>query len=117
MYTSPLTNVSYYFNNSGGGQSFSEAEASCLENGGHLAAYASLDEQLEVERYFIDYGWWAPYYQKVGASRSAAASRISPCLWHGLAQQVLCCQSPAAASTNHHPLRPSRAGILDGLQG
>jgi hypothetical protein len=73
MYTSSLTNMSYYFNNTGGGLSFSEGEAYCLENGGHLVAYVSLEEQLEVEKHFIDYGWWAQYNEKVGAREGQGA--------------------------------------------
>jgi hypothetical protein len=75
MYASSLTNVSYYFNNTCGGLSFSEAQATCLENGGHLVAYASLEEQLQVEKHFIDYGWWAPYNEKVGARKRRRCQR------------------------------------------
>jgi hypothetical protein len=39
-----------------------QAEASCNRYGGHLAAYTSLEEQMEVESFFIDGGWLLPKY-------------------------------------------------------
>jgi hypothetical protein len=42
-----------------------EAEANCNRNGGHLAAYTSVEEQMEVERFFIDGGWLLPKYHIV----------------------------------------------------
>ncbi len=37
-------------------RSYSEAEASCKLQGGHLASYGSVDEQYEVESYFMSQG-------------------------------------------------------------
>ena len=45
---------------------FAEGEQACRDNGGHLVAYLSLEEQLEIEKHFTDYGWWLPYYHKAG---------------------------------------------------
>ena len=71
-YTSSVTNVSYFMNTTSDGMTFNDAEQSCLENGGHLVAYASLDEQTEVEKYFMDRGWWLQYYQKVSVQTGPA---------------------------------------------
>jgi hypothetical protein len=32
------------------------AHANCNRNGGHLAAFTQLEEQLEVEKYYTDLG-------------------------------------------------------------
>ena len=42
--------------------SFSSAEQFCQGQGGHLAAFNSLEEQLEMENYFIEKGFLLPYY-------------------------------------------------------
>jgi hypothetical protein len=65
-YTSKLTNVTYFMNTTGSGLPFTEAQTQCVDNGGHLVAYLSLEEQLEIEKHFTDYGWWLPYYHKAG---------------------------------------------------
>jgi hypothetical protein len=38
------------------------AEATCNQQGGHLAYYASLAEQQEVEQYYISNGYLFPTY-------------------------------------------------------
>ncbi len=37
------------------------AEENCKRHGGHLAAYTSLEEQQEVENFFIDGAWLNPW--------------------------------------------------------
>ncbi len=36
------------------------AEANCNRNGGHLGAFTMLDEQLEVENYYVNRSWLFP---------------------------------------------------------
>ena len=43
---------------------YSAAELFCQGQGGHLAAYASADEQGEVEAYFIAQGFLLPNFHK-----------------------------------------------------
>jgi hypothetical protein len=45
--------------------SFQAAQQSCLDRGGHLATYDSMDQQTEVELAFVD---------EVGHARPAAAA-------------------------------------------
>jgi hypothetical protein len=42
----------------------SAAEQACQANGGHLASFASRDEQLEVEQSLVDTGYLLPSYHK-----------------------------------------------------
>lgn len=43
---------------------FREAEAVCQDNSGHLVSYRDLEEQLDVERYFVDNGYFIPAAHK-----------------------------------------------------
>jgi hypothetical protein len=43
-------------------RSFTDAEASCVAQGGHLASYASEAEQAEVERYYVGNGYMFPTF-------------------------------------------------------
>lgn len=41
---------------------FTAAEAYCQSQGGHLASYTTLEEQQEVERYYVNNGMFFPLY-------------------------------------------------------
>jgi hypothetical protein len=45
-------------------QTAAEAEQTCRDEGGHLAAYLSLTEQFSTEQYFIDEGYLFPLYHR-----------------------------------------------------
>lgn len=40
------------------------AETSCRQNGGHLASFASNNEQTEAEQAFLTSGWLLPAFHK-----------------------------------------------------
>jgi hypothetical protein len=52
VYVSPVTNLTYIYNTSMVDQR--SAHKICNSQGSHLVAYSSLEEQVDVERYFID---------------------------------------------------------------
>jgi hypothetical protein len=52
VYVSPVTNMTYVYNTSTVDQR--TATKLCNSQGGHLVAYTSLEEQQDVERYFIN---------------------------------------------------------------
>jgi hypothetical protein len=62
MYTSPTTGNTFSFNAHPKNQS--DAEYACNEAGGHLASYADVFEQAEVEKYFADEGVLMAAYHK-----------------------------------------------------
>jgi hypothetical protein len=73
-YTSEISNNSYILNQFV--SNFTKAQEFCTDNGGHLAAFASLEEQQEVEGYYIEMGYLLPTYHKsyyIGAWRSVPA--------------------------------------------
>jgi hypothetical protein len=37
----------------------------CVDKGGHLVSYLSVEEQVDVEQYFVGKGWLYPNYNKV----------------------------------------------------
>jgi hypothetical protein len=43
-------------------KNFTDAEASCVAQGGHLASYASEAEQAEVEKYYVSNGYMFPTF-------------------------------------------------------
>jgi hypothetical protein len=43
---------------------FRDAEAACQDDGGHLVSYGSLDEQVEVESFFVANGYFIPTAHK-----------------------------------------------------
>ncbi len=49
-YTNTQTEVTYMLNTSKA--NYYEAEEVCMERGGHLVSYTSIEEQLDVEAYF-----------------------------------------------------------------
>ncbi len=51
VYISPVTNLTYIYNTSQVEQK--TAHKLCNAQGGHLVAYQSIDEQKDVERYFM----------------------------------------------------------------
>jgi hypothetical protein len=53
-YTSPNTGITFVFNNTP--VSTTAAQQQCQAYGGNLASYTSLEEQQEVEVYFIEQG-------------------------------------------------------------
>jgi hypothetical protein len=57
-FTTNTTNVTYFLNTTQVNQTV--AEAACNRAGGHLAAFTSIDEQLEVEAYYTRKGWLFP---------------------------------------------------------
>ncbi len=54
QFTTNSTNVTYYLNTTQ--VNFTIAHATCNRFGGHLAAYTQIDEQLEVEQYYVKKG-------------------------------------------------------------
>jgi hypothetical protein len=54
-YTSPVSNVTFYFNSTN--TTFDDAQLSCNANGGHIAGYTSLEEQADVEKYYEGNGY------------------------------------------------------------
>jgi hypothetical protein len=60
----------FFYNSTRGGtymfstssNNFSAAEEACKDNGGHLTAWASQEEQAEVEQYFVAQGILLPAY-------------------------------------------------------
>jgi hypothetical protein len=57
-FTTNTTNVTYFLNTTQVNQTV--AEAACNRAGGHLAAFTAIDEQLEVEQYYVRGGWLFP---------------------------------------------------------
>lgn len=62
MYVSENTKDTYVLNTSM--VNFAHAEQTCNDNGGHLITLASIAEQVEVERYFVEMGYLFPSYHK-----------------------------------------------------
>jgi hypothetical protein len=46
-------------------QTAAEAEQTCRDEGGHLAAYLTQTEQFATEQYYVDEGYLFPLYHKV----------------------------------------------------
>jgi hypothetical protein len=63
IYTNDTTGTSYLLNTAP--HNFSAAQSYCNENGGNLAGFASLAEQLEVEKYYITEGMLYPLFHQV----------------------------------------------------
>ena len=93
-FTSNITNTTYILDTEP--RTFAQGEAFCTSQGGHLVSYDSLQEQLEVEDYFIKKGYLIPschknYWlglttQARGARATGAQCRLQPCQgrWHVL---------------------------------
>lgn len=62
IFTSRITGTSFYFNGSAAKQA--DAQAACLAAGGHLATYASMEEQAEVEEHYVTTGHLLPACQR-----------------------------------------------------
>jgi hypothetical protein len=60
-YTNNLTSISYVLNTTH--TNFYEAEDNCIALGGHLISYTSLEEQIDVEAYFMATGGMLPTYK------------------------------------------------------
>jgi hypothetical protein len=60
--TANTTNITFYLNTTVA--SWTEAEDACKRNGGHLAAFQSLEEQREVEQHYIINGYLFPKFHK-----------------------------------------------------
>ena len=60
--TANTTNITFYLNTTTA--NWTEAEDACKRNGGHLAAFQSLEEQREVEQYYIVNGYLFPKFHK-----------------------------------------------------
>jgi hypothetical protein len=43
----------------------SDAEAYCVDQGGRLASFLTLEEQVDVEQYFVSKGWLYPKFYQV----------------------------------------------------
>ena len=56
------TNATYVLNTQLAKQSV--AEQFCRDRGGHLASYASFQEQIEVEQWFVEQGFLLPDYHR-----------------------------------------------------
>jgi hypothetical protein len=63
IYTNDTTGVSYLLNTQP--TNFTAAEQYCNDNGGHLIGLGSLEEQHEVEEYYINDGQLFPLYHQV----------------------------------------------------
>jgi hypothetical protein len=61
-YTNNATNNTYILNQTM--TDFSTADKWCNDKGGHLAAWRSLPEQQDAERYYVGKGWLLPTYHK-----------------------------------------------------
>jgi hypothetical protein len=104
-YSSEVTNNTYILNQFV--SNFTKAQEFCTDNGGHLAAFSSLEEQQEVEGYYIEMGYLLPTYHKsyyIGTRRPAprvAGRRIWP---------AFCCYPgrPGPMADSAH--RPKTAG-------
>jgi hypothetical protein len=42
-----------------------DGEKFCVDKGGHLVSYLSVEEQVDVEQYFVGKGWLYPNFNKV----------------------------------------------------
>ncbi len=62
-YTSPVTNLTYLLNTTM--VSYSTAQSTCKNSGGHLVAWFSLDEQADVELAFVTGGSLLPTFHKM----------------------------------------------------
>jgi hypothetical protein len=60
VYNSPTTYSTYMLNTTWA--SFVDAEGSCNDAGGHLVYFDSIEEQKEVEAYYISLGVFIPSY-------------------------------------------------------
>lgn len=63
IYTNDTTGSSYLLNTAP--HNFTAAQSYCNEQGGNLAGFASLAEQLEVEKYYISEGMLYPLFHQV----------------------------------------------------
>jgi hypothetical protein len=61
-YFSPVTNATYLLNTNVSNASV--AHTYCTTNGGHLVAWGSLEEQADVEQYYINAGFLLPTFHK-----------------------------------------------------
>jgi hypothetical protein len=57
-----ITGTSFYFNGSAATQA--DAQAACLAAGGHLATYATMEQQAEVEQHYVATGHLLPACQR-----------------------------------------------------
>ena len=90
-YTTNATGNTFYLNTTL--VDSASAEESCKRNGGHLAAYISLEEQAEVEQFYIKRGFLlSKFHQvywmglKVGGAAVGAWPGRCRC-WRGAAGQ------------------------------
>jgi hypothetical protein len=61
--TTESTAATFYLNTTP--STFDEAEIACQTEGGHLAAYSSFEEQVEVESFYLDnYYLMAPFHKQ-----------------------------------------------------
>jgi hypothetical protein len=63
IYTNDTTGISYLLNTQP--TNFTAAEQYCNDNGGHLIGLGSLEEQEEVESYYVNQGQLFPHYHQV----------------------------------------------------
>ena len=99
-YTAETTGNTFFLNLTF--TSHADAELNCQANGGHLAQYASADEQKEVEQYFTGRGLLFPVYHQsywIGLAATdsewlqlALLPSVPLCLrsrWHQLSHSML----------------------------
>ena len=74
MYVSPVTNYTYIYNTTMTDNK--NAHKMCNSQGGHLVAYQSLEEQVDVEQYFIKQVRAGRRFAAWPGATSATARRI-----------------------------------------
>jgi hypothetical protein len=62
IYISPTNLHTYVLNTSQ--QTFVDAQYSCNQQGGHLVHYDTVEEQYEVEQYFVGVGAFIPVFHR-----------------------------------------------------
>ncbi len=90
-YTTNATGNTFYLNTTE--VDSNTAEENCKKNGGHLAAYISLEEQAEVEQFYTKKGYLMPKFHQI--------------YWMGLRVRAagrLCCWGQAARACSFHRL-------------
>jgi hypothetical protein len=79
-YTANATGYTFYLNTTE--VDSAAAEESCKRNGGHLAAYISLEEQAEVEHFYTTKGYLMPKFHQIYWTGLRVTSGACTSGWH-----------------------------------
>jgi hypothetical protein len=101
VFQSNITGQTYTLNTSFVSQA--DAQKQCACTGGHLVSYTSLDEQQQIEAYYLDKGWLLPTFHRR--------------YWIGLNATTPASTSPATVTAGQLQTSPARFAWLDKSAG